>query len=214
MKRAWGLAVVAVVVAAFTPAALGQYDPYDPNTWPLESIVNSAHNLNNYPGIDIPLNQVCLPCHVPHNALQAGEENVLWNHAETGQTFEMYYSGAGQPEGTSKKCLGCHDGVTALDSYGGTQGSVVIDPDSKANMGTDLSNDHPIGIEYPAPGDDFNDPNEFMSRGNSLGVRLVSFSGVERVECNSCHNPHNPGLGNFLRAPLEESVICLECHNK
>ncbi len=213
MKRAIAIiATVALLGSATT--VLAQFDPYDPQTWPIESIVNSPHNMNNYPGVEIELNQVCLPCHVPHNALESGQENVLWNHAATQETFQMYYNDAGQPEGTSKKCLSCHDGVTAIDSYGGKQGSVVIDPDSPANIGTDLSNDHPIGIEYPAPGEDFNDPNEFLNRGKALGVRLIDLQGVERVECSSCHNPHNPGLGKFLRAPLEESVICLECHNK
>jgi len=38
------------------------------------------------PGVSIPGNQVCLPCHVPHNAYpdESGTINdVLWNHQET-----------------------------------------------------------------------------------------------------------------------------------
>jgi predicted CXXCH cytochrome family protein len=179
-------------------------------------VVNTPHNLNNFPGVNIPGNQVCLPCHTPHNALLPGEDNVLWNHAETGETFVMYSSAAGQPEGPSKMCLGCHDGVTALDSYGGVQGTVVMT--GSAALGTDLSDDHPIGIEYPTdePGE-YNDPSTFdPGINNGPGVHLVEINdnGVQRVECTSCHNVHNNGLGNFLLVPIEESYLCLQCHIK
>lgn len=207
--------VACLSIVCLTTGAFGQIIPGDPGTYPSVSIVNTPHNLNNYPGVTIPGNQVCLPCHTPHNALLSGEENVLWNHAVTGETFVMFESTAGQPEGPSKLCLSCHDGVTAIDNYGGTGGTgIVITGD--AALGTDLSNDHPIGIEYPtsSPGE-FNDPATFAPGINGgPGVRLVSISGLDRVECTSCHEPHNNGLGSFLRVPLQESYICLQCHIK
>jgi predicted CXXCH cytochrome family protein len=178
-------------------------------------ITNTPHNLNNYPGVTLPGNQVCLPCHVPHNAYPYNyndplQKKVLWNHAETQQTFTMYttlngHTGSG-PEGYSKMCLSCHDGVTAIDSYGGATGSIVIT--GPANLGNDLSNDHPIGIEYPNSDPGYNAPSGFQ------GVKLETINGKQRVECTSCHEPHNNGLGSFLRRTLNESLICLECHNK
>ena len=213
MKRVIVLACV-IAIAGLASTASGQIIPGDPGTYPSVSVINTPHNLNNYPGVTIPGNQVCLPCHTPHNALLAGEENVLWNHAETNETFIMYSSTAGQPEGSSKMCLSCHDGVTAIDSYGGTTGSITIT--GSANLGTDLSDDHPIGIEYPT-GDpaNYHDPATFSPGINGgTGVQLVEISGLDRVECASCHHVHNNGLGNFLRVPLEESYLCLECHNK
>ncbi len=200
MKRL--LPVLVVVLAVLPAAALAQ-------------ITNTPHNLNNYPGVVLPGNQVCLPCHVPHNAYPYNyndplQRKVLWNHAETQQTFTMYTTlggntGAG-PEGPSKMCLSCHDGVTAIDSYGGATGSVVIT--GSAALGTDLSNDHPIGIAYPSGDPGYNDPAGFN------GVKLVTINGQQRVECTSCHEPHNNQMGNFLRRTLDESLICLECHNK
>jgi len=203
------------VVCLLAATAYGQITPGDPDSYPSVSIVNTPHNLNNYPGVDIPGNQVCLPCHTPHNALLSGEENVLWNHAETGETFTMYSSSAGQPEGPSKMCLSCHDGVTAIDNYGGNGGTGIVITGSAA-VGTDLSNDHPIGIQYPTdrPGE-YNDPSTFdPGINNGPGVHLVEISGVDRVECTSCHEPHNNGLGNFLRVPIQESYLCLQCHIK
>lgn len=190
----------------------------DPGTWPSETIVNSPHNLNNFPGVTLPGNQVCLPCHTPHNALLYGEENVLWNHAESGEDFVMYSSSAPQdPEGPSKMCLGCHDGVTAIDNYGGNGGTGIVISGSAA-LGADLSNDHPIGIVYPTDRpSEFNDwPGSFSPGINGVvpGVRLVSINQTLRVECTSCHEPHNNGLGTFLRVPLQESFICLQCHIK
>ncbi|HUU83472.1 MAG TPA: cytochrome c3 family protein [Phycisphaerae bacterium] len=207
------LPVVLIVVLATT--AFGQIVPGDPGSYPSVSVVNTPHNLNNFPGVSIPGNQVCLPCHTPHNALLSGEENVLWNHAETGETFVMYSSSAlDQPEGPSKMCLSCHDGVTAVDNYGGNGGTGKTITGS-ANLGTDLSNDHPIGIEYPNDPPNYQDPATFDPGINSgPGVQLVEISGVDRVECSSCHEPHNNGLGNFLRVPIQESYLCLQCHIK
>ncbi len=206
--------VVAIMVAA---TASGQIIPGDPDSYPSVSVVNTPHNLNTFvPDLNIPGDQVCLPCHTPHNALLYGEENVLWNHAETGETFVMYSSAAlGQPEGPSKMCLSCHDGVTAVDNYGGTG---IVTPGTITGseaLGNDLSNDHPIGIEYPTnrPAE-YNSPPFDLGINNGPGVQLVDIGGVDRVECTSCHEPHNNGLGNFLRVPLQTSYICLQCHIK
>jgi predicted CXXCH cytochrome family protein len=210
------LALAGLVFAfVFSSTAFAQIEPGDPSTYPSVSIVNTPHNLNNYPGVEIPGNQVCLPCHTPHNALKSGEENVLWNHAETQETFVMYFSSADQPEGPSKMCLSCHDGVTAIDNYGGNGGTGIVIT-GRAALGNDLSNDHPIGIEYPTDRPfEYNDPSEFdPGINNGPGVRLVEINGLDRVECTSCHEPHNNGLGNFLRVPLQESYLCLQCHIK
>jgi predicted CXXCH cytochrome family protein len=213
MKAAIRLSVVLGVVLLAT-SAFAQIIPGDPGTYPSVSVVNTPHNLNNFPGVSIPGNQVCLPCHTPHNALLPGEDNVLWNHAETQETFVMYSSQAGQPEGPSKMCLSCHDGVTAIDSYGGNTGSTVIVGSSA--LGTDLSDDHPIGIEYPTNlPTEYQDPSTFDPGINlGPGVQLIPINGVDRVECTSCHHVHNNGLGNFLRVPVVESYICLQCHIK
>lgn len=214
MKR-YLLALCFVGMLAMMGVVVGQIVPGDPSSYPTVSVADSPHNIDLYPGVSVPGNQVCLPCHTPHNALLSGDDNVLWNHAETTQTFVMYRSGIGQPEGPSKLCLSCHDGVTAIDNYGGNGGTGVIITGSAA-FGTDLSNDHPIGVQYPtAQTAEYRDPSTFAPGiGGGPGVRLVPINGVDRVECSSCHNVHNNGLGNFLRVPVIESYLCLQCHIK
>lgn len=208
------LPVVVVLVAASSVFGQGII-PGDESTYPSVSVVNSPHNLANFPGVTIPGNQVCLPCHTPHNALKPGDDNVLWNHAETQETFVMYKSTANQPEGASKLCLSCHDGVTAIDNYGGNGGTGMVIT-GNANLGTDLSDDHPIGIDYPTSQPaEYKDPSTFAPGINGgPGVHLVTINGTPRVECTSCHNVHNNGLGNFLLVPVQESYICLQCHIK
>jgi predicted CXXCH cytochrome family protein len=220
MKRA-NLLIPAVVLGVMAVMALGQMVPTDPASYPSVSIVNTPHNLNNYPGVDIPGNQICLPCHTPHNALLSGDDNVLWNHAETTTIFDMYKSTAGQPEGPSKLCLSCHDGVTAIDNYGGNGGTgIKITGKAAIGLNGNLQNDHPIGIIYPTglAANEYKDPSTFAPGiGNTpgSGVRLVTIgTNLNRVECTSCHHVHNNGLGNFLRAPVQDSYLCLQCHIK
>lgn len=208
MKTKVLVSLFVICCASYTAA---QIVPGSPASYPSVSIVNTPHNLNNYPGIHIEGNQVCLPCHTPHNAKTSSQ--LLWNHAETEQTFTMYKNTAGQPSGTSKLCLSCHDGVTALDSYGDNVGSVVVT--GSHNIGTDLTNDHPIGIAYPTNRPtSFRDPSTFAPGINGRPIKLVTTDGIAKVECSSCHNVHNNGLGDFLRVPIQESYLCLQCHIK
>ncbi len=115
---------------------------------------------------------------------------------------------AGQPQPPSKLCLSCHDGVTAIDNYGGaTGGSITMSGSRK--LGTNLKNDHLIGIVYPD-----SDP-YFHDKSSLAPVKLVTVDGeADRIECTSCHDPHLTTNGRFLRVTLTGSQICLTCHNK
>ncbi|UCC30145.1 MAG: cytochrome c3 family protein [Phycisphaerales bacterium] len=210
--RFWLRVTPVVLVGFLATVASGQIDPAN------SDVFNTVHNLDNLPGISVPLNQVCLPCHVPHYADPYDEIDpldpvILWNHDQPDLAFTMYTTlndvTPGQPEGPSKMCLGCHDGVTAMDNYGGTTGGTEVMVGSRAiGQNQDLSDDHPIGITYPDGNPSYN-----LST-TLLGVQVVTIDGVDRVECTSCHEPHNNSLGRFLRRELSESQICLECHIK
>ncbi len=181
------------------------------------TIVGTDHDFSNNGWAQ---GQICLPCHTPHAVPSAnlgpnGESNILWNHELTTATFTMYSpldSGntiTGQPGETSKMCLSCHDGTTAIDSYGGTTGTNFISGGEL--IGTDLRDDHPIGLVYPTGTAGYNDPSTFPA----TGVKLVIGEGVaNRVECNSCHDPHGAGFSDFLRGSMSGSALCLQCHDK
>ena len=93
MRFAVGL-MIAVFVAVLATAAISQ---------DMSKVANTPHNLNTVDvwGVVIPQNRVCLPCHTPHNAESDddGKSMVLWNHAITDQTFEVYTTTAGHDGG-------------------------------------------------------------------------------------------------------------------
>ncbi len=126
---------------------------------------------------------------------------------------------AEQPRGASKACLSCHDGTIALDSFGGNNGSHVME--GGANVGTDLANDHPVSVKW-----EHQDINSGESAavpcskchlahgwGNPPGGDLVFFNGY--VECASCHDVHNgTGHEKMLRLPAQNGQLCFHCHGK
>lgn len=169
-------------------------------------IVGSDHDLSS----GIGQGQVCVPCHTPHDAYAYNNtvEMVLWNHEETTQTFTMYTTlsgNTGTPDGSSLLCLSCHDGVTAIDNYGGNTGGSTVMTGPHV-IGTDLSDDHPIGIEYPSSNPKFHPTPQ-------NGLPLFNDGTIDRVECASCHDPHGAGFDEFLRDTTNGSQICFDCHN-
>lgn len=181
-------------------------------------------------------------------------------------TFDATPAGPGP---VSLACLSCHDGTQAMDNiinapgYGGnsangggtsgrsytwTTGSNAITSPSAdgfmgngiLNLGTDLSNDHPVGMNYAACADaqspvtltgcldqDFRNADGtsttryFIEAGTGNGsfekTDLPLYgggTGINRVECATCHDPHNTDNGTFLRISNAGSTLCLTCHDK
>jgi predicted CXXCH cytochrome family protein len=161
--------------------------------------------------------RICIFCHTPHNASQSG--GVLWNRADSTATYIPYDSATlratlGQPTGASKLCLSCHDGTVALGWLlsepleVGFVGGVRFLPPGSSQLGTDLSDDHPISFDYDAnlaaANPELADPSTLTG-----AVRLDPFG---QLQCTSCHDPHDTGFGLFLVAPTQKSSLCLVCH--
>jgi predicted CXXCH cytochrome family protein len=167
-------------------------------------------------------NEICMFCHTPHNAKTDGGMTVypLWNHTMSTATYTLYSSSSLkqtplQPRGSSKLCLSCHDGTVATDSYGSHGGTQFLSGTS--NLGTDLSNDHPISIYW-----DHQTLNGAVPCSNchafhgSLAYNLPFYN--RYLECATCHEPHDKypaySNGKMLRKQLGQSAICLHCHGK
>ena len=138
----------------------------------------------------------CLPCHASHSGTQ---EQYSWNHAYSSDSDFVKRDGATLGL-ESLMCLGCHDGQTALDSFGGVTGSTLMTGDKV--VGRDLSDDHPVGVVYPSA-----DPRYKNRAVVERDLRL--FDG--RIECCSCHDAHNNPNGNFLR--VKSRQLCQTCHD-
>ena len=126
-------------------------------------------------------------------------------------------------------CLACHSAAAGFVGAGATDFSVFA-------IGTDLRNDHPVGITYPATTGtvpDFKTP--LAKKGSTFffdvdadgyldsgEVRLYDNAGAAKVECASCHDPHGVPSGgagsvfkpSFLRVANTNSALCLTCHTK
>lgn len=165
----------------------------------------------------------CNGCHAPHNVTGAADA-PLWNRALSTQASYTLYdtvtmnSKAAQPSAISKLCLSCHDGVMT--------GTGIVAGDA-ANLGANLSNDHPIGMTYDTTADPAlkatTSAVTIGSGGNTKAGTLADtllFAG--KVECASCHDVHNTytaldsnNLDRYmLKVTNAGSAICSTCHNK
>lgn len=181
------------------------------------------------------LDEICIFCHAPHrNALPnlGGDDAPLWNHNVNNNGVYIPYTSLtlkaqpGQPNGTSKLCLGCHDGTIALEAYGkSTTGTHFIsDPTfgtgSKV-IGTDLTNDHPISFTYDAAlvalDPEIRDMTAPILPGlnSETGTIADLLDRNGQVQCTTCHTPHNSqGINKLLRVNNTGSALCLTCHAK
>ncbi|MEO5349338.1 MAG: hypothetical protein H7836_06805 [Magnetococcus sp. YQC-3] len=196
----------------------------------------------------------------------------LWNRQLSTTTYTGTYESTSLqadvnelragPGGSSKLCLSCHDGTIAVGSVGvlagkgggntiamtgtGTGGVMPAGSGTTTgftrNLGTDLSNDHPISFTYnaavaTADGELRSPP---YTSGSTLVVGTRAHGQAKpvlpldegKVQCASCHDPHirdtaEPQSIKFLRlnrfqkaAPSGSSfnptndIICLACHDK
>ena len=171
-------------------------------TGSLHDFKDGAHDgWNPMPG------EICAPCHQPHNGTNAAG-NILWSGtlANSGD-FTMYTSGTlagtGSAAGSSLMCLGCHDATTTPHT-GFVYNTVALD-EANTTLGQDLSGSHPIGVADPGVVSGFQTP--------TGGAKYVG----GKVECGSCHNPHDNTTvagGNFMLMSNVASDLCLDCHDK
>jgi predicted CXXCH cytochrome family protein len=116
------------------------------------NFIESPHDFRKNP--ENRSGEICLPCHVMQGTKTLS--GPLWNLSSPTQTYIMY----GQtflstkesvmkslPDGISKKCLSCHDGVIAPDAYGPNTGDLAFHSD-EGFMGIIPNNNHPISFIY------------------------------------------------------------------
>ena len=125
--------------------------------------------------------EICVFCHTPHGGDNTAAVPI-WNRQLSDPTAYTRYSSLGTstfdateaPVGSvTIACLSCHDGTQAIDSVinapgsggydpagarigtnfvGDDQVNGQLDPTIVQNLGTDLSNDHPVSMQYAGGG--------------------------------------------------------------
>ncbi|NOX35060.1 MAG: hypothetical protein GXP56_15250 [Deltaproteobacteria bacterium] len=163
--------------------------------------------------------EICIFCHVPHG----GRTDIpfLWNHKAQTTTYTPYTSSTlhvtpGQPTGASRQCLSCHDGTIALGGLVSRPdevlfaGGIRFMPPGDSNLGTDLSDDHPVSFVY--------DTSLALANGElewpSTLPPKIKLDKDNMLQCTACHNPHNDTFKKFLVVSNQYSGLCTACHSR
>jgi len=175
--------------------------------------------------------EICRVCHAPHDKNRTRyTDGLLWNHQVSDVTFTMYSSETldgvvdDQPTGSSKLCMGCHDGVTSIDTFDNITGTTAITAyaNTSINIGASgghLEGNHPVSITYNTADSELNPTSNTFGDGSTIAKVLQD----GKVQCSSCHDVHNKGTfagssllrsGNKIATGSTASGLCLTCHNK
>ena len=184
----------------------------------LAALANTVHNLTaTGPGtIKAPaVGELCVFCHTPHSA---STTRALWNRDLPPITYNLYTSSTleatlNQPTGSSRLCLSCHDGTTALGNLrvSPATGPVTLGAlTGRAALGTDLSDDHPVSFVYDAAlalkQGQIADPSA-LTKNTPLDTN-------QQMQCTSCHDPHDDRYRKFLRTDDRAGGLCTACHKE
>lgn len=173
--------------------------------------------------------EVCIFCHTPHGAQTSVTQAPLWNNTAVASVNALYNSATmnftatqAQVNATDARlCLACHDGGVGMPVNQPNTGT--MDPtgtlmDGNALLGTDLSNDHPIGMDLGA-NPQATDPGirSLATIIGATGFNENPFYGADNTMwCSTCHDVHDgdPLTAPFLRISNVGSAMCKACHIK
>ena len=198
--------------------------------------------------------EICVFCHTPHGA-DTSAAVPLWNRTlPAPASFTTYDSlgtstldGKVAPVGSvSIACLSCHDGVTSMSAVinapgSGTTGDAAWQAGTWAganqtagkisaglitNIGTDLRNDHPIGIQYGGGGItatapaaatrdvDFKAPSsQVIGSTRVWWVDTEAAPNATRQKTDMMLYTRAPGSGYTGQTDSEPFVECASCHD-
>jgi predicted CXXCH cytochrome family protein len=187
--------------------------------------------------------EICIFCHTPHGAQTSVTQAPLWNNTASanivasgiynsyavinGVSMKSFTVSEAQINATDARlCLACHDSGIGMPVNLPNVGS--IDPalamDANALLGTDLSNDHPIGMDLGGSPNTTDPGIRTLAdiRGALIGFGEDPFYGgdpndnINIMWCSSCHDVHDsdPLTAPFLRISNVGSALCKACHKK
>lgn len=172
--------------------------------------------------------QICIFCHTPHSARSVAP---LWGRPDSTATFgiranlkisdpaivntTLYSTTADYPNGATKVCLSCHDGVTAMGIFANWDEITMIGGNA---LRIDLTTSHPVSFVYDSVVRNYL---ESQSPGYQPWSN-VYLDSADRVQCTTCHQPHQDtqgfggGIYPFWRVGsgslADYNTVCNSCH--
>lgn len=212
-------------------------------------ISNTKHNLSSSGtgnNRTTATDQICVFCHTPHGG-DTGAPVPLWNKKLTTSTFTTYnelktssLDGSVLTVGSvSLACLSCHDGSQAMDNMinqpgsggynvngasftsGVVTGNMMMGGEPFPKLGTDLRNDHPIGIQYCGGGltganSTVNGTCNDLDFVTAIKTKSINGNQVFWVDTNSDGIRQKTDLSLYTRSfggTDGPSVECASCHD-
>jgi predicted CXXCH cytochrome family protein len=199
--------VASLVLGALLSAAWAAAQFPLPTTQPAASgLAGSKHDFSR---ADWSPGDLCSACHTPHRERPPAAAPLWDADADLSRRFGNAAAGDARVGEGTRMCMRCHDGTVAKDTLGG-----VRQPRSPYTRHPGLftaghgGSDHPVAVAYP----DFDRGYHPPSTVDAEGVVPVPHG---RVECSSCHDPHNAsGEDYMLVTSNDRSALCLACHIK
>lgn len=208
--QVWLAIIFLMVVALTVSRTAGQQRASD--------VASTKHNLTATGPGAIRVGSGSEPCQFCHTPHAASPRAPLWNREDPGTHYEPYASSTlaadvGQPTGASRLCLSCHDGTIALaqtiNPRNVSGGTVYLSEGDRGFIGTDLRDDHPISFIY----DSALTAQKAGLRDPSTLPAHLPLDDQSRVQCTTCHDPHDDRFGQFLRMDNRFSQMCASCHH-
>lgn len=195
--------------------------------------------------------EICVFCHTPHGG-DTSAIVPLWNRTLSDSAIYITYDqlGTSTLDGAvanvgsiSIACLSCHDGTQAMDSVINQSGSGLVNSGYEAGvwsgddvnddgtmvqgiiqmLGTDLQNDHPIGIQYGGGGITSNNINGQTNDADFFSPDTVTVNGdlFWYVDADNNGQRDKTDVILFTRPSsdfgggggVEPSVECASCHD-
>jgi len=166
--------------------------------------------------------RICVFCHTPHGA---SADSALWNRNAPLGSFSLYddggdnslniddaaivvdseYNTTDYPNGASRMCLSCHDGVSAIGDVMNGSAIGMNQNYLSGNAVIDLTTSHPISFVFNGAVRDYlNTPAGGGAAGDYAlpGTTIGPLDGNSRMQCTTCHDPHTDTRGGSYNLPF------------
>lgn len=144
----------------------------------------------------------CAKCHSRgDNRTASGMHWMAVGRAHISDDDKSTAASGGSLDAESRRCMACHDGVTASEFANSTPWS-----DGPGSIG-DRRRNHPVGVDYRPHGGKRRDS---QMRAESLLPTQIRLPNGQ-VSCVSCHNLYSSDRYR-LTVPVEGSKLCFACH--
>lgn len=204
----------------------------------------SSNSLNNVRASSD--TRICVFCHTPHGGVP---QSPLWNRKDPATaSFPLYSSAtvdiknipeaqydnsnpATYPNGATRMCLSCHDGVSAIgEVLNGLEpftSKIGMTYDTLNAAGStavvDLATSHPVSFVYSATVKAaINTAEGVPDNTNYRLPSVVPLDSLERMQCTTCHDPHEDTRSGGYTLPFwrnysgnditDYDSTCQDCH--